>query len=389
MGRTYKQTHPWLNFGLDLRPANRQLWLSLGEAQSKCQHLAGAPLRPDVARRIYRMYLAKGVLATTAIEGNTLSEQEVLAHLEGKLQLPPSREYLRQEIDNILSIGNEMLANIENERHQPLTVDLIKHFNRAVLKNLAVDEDTVPGEIRKDNRVVGRYRCAPPEDCEFLLQKLCEWLESDDLKLQPGNEVVCGIIRAIVAHIYFVWIHPFGDGNGRTARLIEVKLLLDAGVPSDAAHLLSNYYNKTRSEYYKQLDAASKSGGNILPFIQYGVTGFVEELREQIDIVREQHIDVTWINYVHDQFKDKKSHADRRRRSVVLSIEDTVKIVSIPKLTPEIAAEYAGKTAKTVVRDVNQLIEMNLVQRVRGGAIRIKKETILAFLPIRKRESDE
>jgi hypothetical protein len=137
------------------------------------------------------------------------------------------------------------------------------------------------------------------------------------------------------------------------------------------------------------LDAASKSGGNILPFIEYGVTGFVEELREQIDIVREQHIDVTWVNYVHDQFKDKKSHADRRRRSVVLSIEDTVKIASIPKLTPEIAAEYAGKTAKTVVRDVNQLIEMDLVQRVRGGAIRVKKETILAFLPIRKRENDE
>src|SRR5262249_30764275 len=152
---------------------------------------------------------------------------------------------------------------------------------------------------------------------------------------------------------------------------------------------LSNYYNKTRSEYYRQLDAASKSGGNILPFIEYAVTGIVEELREQIGIVREQHIDVTWINYVHEKFEEKKSHADRRRRLVVLAINGVVKIASIPKLTPEIAAEYAGKTTKTVIRDINSLVEMGLIQRVRGGAIRIKKETILAFLPTRKRENDE
>src|SRR5262249_12978809 len=151
-------------------------------------------------------------------------------------------------------------------------------------------------------------------------EKLCEWLNSPELQIDQGNEIVCGIIKAIVAHIYFVWIHPFGDGNGRTARLIEVKLLLDAGIPSDAAQLLSNYYNKTRSEYYRQLDLASKHGGNVLPFIEYAVIGFVDELREHITIIREQQVNVTWINYVHDEFRDKKSGADRRRRMVILGM---------------------------------------------------------------------
>jgi hypothetical protein len=54
------------------------------------------------------------------------------------------------------------------------------------------------------------------------------------------------LIAAVVAHVYFEWIHPFGDGNGRTGRLIELKLLLEAGVPQPAAHLLSNHYNATR-----------------------------------------------------------------------------------------------------------------------------------------------
>lgn len=50
----------------------------LGEAASKCEHIAGVPLRPSVAQELHRLYLAKGALATTAIEGNTLTENEVL-----------------------------------------------------------------------------------------------------------------------------------------------------------------------------------------------------------------------------------------------------------------------------------------------------------------------
>lgn len=390
MARAYLKSHPWINFGLDLRPAGRKLWLHLGEAQSKCEHIAGYPLRPDFAERLHAVYLAKGVLATTAIEGNTLSEEEVMAHLQGKLQLPPSREYLRQEIDNMLELANDLVDKAQAGDRPLVTPDLLGHFNRTILRNLTVDEDTTPGEIRKDSRVVGRYRCPPADDCDHLLEKFCAWLNGPELALEEGSEIVCGVIRAVVAHVYFVWIHPFGDGNGRTARLLEVKLLLDAGVPSNACHLLSNYYNKTRAEYYRQLDVASKHGGNLLPIIEYAVGGFVEELREQISIIREQHLDITWVNYVHDRFRDKTSTADRRRRMVVLAISnyDSVKLNTVAKLTPEIATEYAGRSDRSVARDLNHLQEMGLIQRVKGARLRARKENILKFLPARKVEED-
>ena len=86
--RTFERTHPWICFQIDLRKATPQLWMLLGEAASKCEHIAGVPLRPSVAQELHRLYLAKGALATTAIEGNTLTEKEVLQHLEGKLKLP-------------------------------------------------------------------------------------------------------------------------------------------------------------------------------------------------------------------------------------------------------------------------------------------------------------
>jgi len=64
-----------------------------------------------------------------------------------------------------------------------------------------------------------------------LLERLCVWLESADFTPQPGLELVYAILKAIVAHVYLAWIHPFGDGSGRTARLMEFQILMVAGVP--------------------------------------------------------------------------------------------------------------------------------------------------------------
>ncbi|MDA2914542.1 Fic family protein, partial [Acidobacteriia bacterium AH_259_A11_L15] len=79
--RTYERTHPWLTFNANLTQAPPRLWIMLGECQSKCIGISRVPLRPATAWYLFQVYLAKGALATTAIEGNTLSEKEVLQHL--------------------------------------------------------------------------------------------------------------------------------------------------------------------------------------------------------------------------------------------------------------------------------------------------------------------
>ena len=76
--RTFERTHPWISFRCDLGKAGAELWLSLGEAASKCEHISRVPLRPATAEMLQQLYLAKGAAATTAIEGNSLSEAEVL-----------------------------------------------------------------------------------------------------------------------------------------------------------------------------------------------------------------------------------------------------------------------------------------------------------------------
>jgi hypothetical protein len=115
--------------------------------------------------------------------------------------------------------------------------------------------------------------------------------------------------------------------------------------------------------------------------------GFVDQLREQIDVIRDQQMDVTWVNYVHDRFQRDKSHSGRRRRSLVLALslaEEPIPKNEIPRLTGELAAEYAQKTPKTVSRDLNALLDMRLIARTPDGYV-ASKDRILAFLPIRRR----
>ena len=255
----YEATHPWLTFQIDLRRVDYQTWMNLGAAQSKCEHVARVMVPPPIGRKLRLLYLAKGVAATTAIEGNTLSEREVRRRIRKKQPLPPSQEYQGREVNNIVAACNEIDRQmIKDDLDCTITPERIERFNDMVLRGLPLAEGVVPGVVRKHSVGVADYRGAPHQDCDYLLQKLCDWING--LKSsKPRDQVAFAVLKAVLAHLYLAWIHPFGDGNGRTARLIEFQILLGAGVPTVAAHLLSNHYNQTRSEYYRQLSLSSKT----------------------------------------------------------------------------------------------------------------------------------
>ena len=141
----YLKTHAWITFQLDLRAAPPLFWTLLGEACAKCEHIANIPLAPDTAERLHTIYLVKGARATTAIEGNTLSEEDVSKLARGELRLPPSKEYLGVEVQNILDACNDMLSFAAEARPlPPLSVERVKALNAQVLQGLETDESVVP-----------------------------------------------------------------------------------------------------------------------------------------------------------------------------------------------------------------------------------------------------
>lgn len=383
---TIQKTHPWITFELNMEKVDFNTWMQLGQIKAICEYISGIPLHPDVQSYLHGVFLAKGVHATTAIEGNTLSEEQVQERINGKLKLPESQEYLGVEVDNIIFGCNEIKQAVMQSGVWRLEYDSILKYNKIVLTNLPVN-DGIPGEIRQCSVGVGRYLAPHAGSCEFMLRKMCEWLNHESF-LSPDQSVVFGMIRAVLAHLYIAWIHPFADGNGRTARLVEFNILLSHGLPSSTVHLLSNHYNKTRTEYYRQLDYASKSGGDVMPFLKYAIAGLVDGLKDQVDIIQSEQIRITWRDLIYDHFKEKIGVAGDRQRKLILDMSQNPGMnyarKDIRHISPRIAEMYSGKTDITIKRDLNALIKMKLLKWEKGK-YSSNWHRILAFMPERKR----
>lgn len=393
--KEYEKTHPWINYKIDFEKASIYTLMLLGSAQSKCNHIANALLAPEISRELYSVYMAKGAAATTAIEGNTLSEGDVLKIISKSLELPKSKKYLGIEVKNILTafdaIANE---HIKNEG-AALCVEEIKKYNLMCLQDLELGEDVVPGELRTHSVLVGRYRGVQAQYSEELLNKLCKMLTDDTFSLGEGWKIATGILKAIIAHLYIAWIHPFADGNGRTARLVEFKMCISSGIPVPAAHLLSNHYNETREAYYRALDETSKKQ-TPFPFVNYALQGYVDQLDNQIEVIRESQYKSFWENYIHRSFHGKDTPAAVRRRHLALDVSRAsyddmegpgVAISEIPNLTARLARHYATVKPKTIESDVQELVKMDLIARAKGR-IRPKIEKLLFFLPPTVRKED-
>jgi len=355
----------------------------LGEARSKCDHIKFVPLAAHTAKDLNYVYFAKGVNATTAIEGNTLSEEQVRERLEGTLQLPPSKEYLGVEIDNMIGAYNGIIAAVGRGEQVRVSIDTLCQLNKQILNGLDVEPQVVPGELRQYNVSAGTYIAAPWVDVPYLLTKLCEWLET----IRPPSEdqrIPYAFIKAVTAHIYLEWIHPFGDGNGRLGRLAEFLILISSGVPLPAAHVLTSHYNDTRTEYYRQLNRASRSGGDLREFLVYAAQGMVDGLTAAIKRLHKQQEELMWRALVDEALPSHGPAATRQRQLAVelgLSTERWVTKAEIRDMASALTVAYAGHP-KMLTRDLNRLRELGFVQvAVSGNRFRAAIERVRGMRP--------
>ena len=383
--RAYEESHPWITFkATDVNNLPPRAWMLLGEARAICEQISSTPLRPSIAWDLEELALIRGAQATTAIEGNTLDEGQVAGIYREEYTAPPSRAYQEREVRNVFKALAHIDQHAKNGKLGPVTADLICDYNRRILDALELTPDVRLGEFRDHSVIVGKYRGAPAQDCRYLTQRLAAWLESEVFDSDdPETDFALTVVQALYAHLYIAWIHPFGDGNGRTARLLEYMLMARSGhVPLLAAHLLSNHYNLTRDRYYRELEAASRTGSTS-SFVSYAAQGLVDGLRDQLKLVREQQLDLAWTSYVNktmDRFPTSK--ASDRQRALVLALPESTAISrkDLTLLTPALAALYAGTGPRTLSRDLNRLCNAGLIRRD-GRKWKAKTEVMFTFLP--------
>lgn len=359
----------------------------LGQISSMINSIAILPLLPNYHETLLKVSLQKGARATTAIEGNTLSEDEIQKVQAGE-SLPPSKEYQEIEVKNILEAFNKIREDIiigrKNDLIEP---SLIKEFNLWVGKDLGVHFNGNPGKFRNTNVVVGTYK---PPDHTFvpeLIDKLCEFLKTE-FHYRKGQKFGQAVVQSIITHVYIELIHPFGDGNGRTGRLLEYYLLMRAGNPDIASHILSNHYNDTRTEYYRQLDVANKNGGDLTSFIEYALQGFRDGLRKTINIIQYNLLTISWQKLVYDKFADVKYRGVdvfKRKRKVMLNLP-IVSDLSMDDIffhNKEVAKEYGGKSTMTLRREIEEFINLGLLVQ-KDNKYRANTDLLMQQTPLQK-----
>ncbi|MDR1596817.1 MAG: Fic family protein [Treponema sp.] len=379
-----KNTYGHISF----RPAweiDQVLSNRLGQCYAYIQAIKKTPIRPDYLERMLQVSLNRGALATTAIEGNTLSEKDLEAIQNGK-ELPPSKRYLLQEVENILAAFNTIFKDLmEDSPKEYITPELIKRFHAMAGKDIGEPFQASPGVFRTGNVIVGSiYRPPSFSQVDDLIKRLCEWLKKQ-FHYSAEQRFEDAVIQAVVTHIYIAWIHPFGDGNGRTARLLEFYLLVRAGVPRIASHILSNHYNETRSEYYRQLQDTTATGV-LTNFLQYALVGFRDGLEGVLEIIHSDQIDLTWSNYVHDRIgsleDEKNDKILERMRQLAYYIPDKQFLTrdEIRGFHPKIARNYRKLSDLTLRRDLEALLALGLLIREKQK-YRTRKESLQMFLP--------
>jgi len=201
--------------------------------------------------RLRRINRIRTITGSLAIEGNTLTEEQITAILEGKTVLAPPREL--QEARNALAVYEQLPQwNGHNERHL-----LAAH------KQLMYGLLDRPGVYRAGGVGVmaGKkvLHMAPPAGrVPLLMSRLFNWLRSS--KEHP-------LIASSVFHYEFEFIHPFADGNGRMGRLWQT-LLLSRWQPAFAWLPVESLVHRQQAAYYRAINA-STAAADCAPFIRF------------------------------------------------------------------------------------------------------------------------
>lgn len=296
--------------------------------------------------RLRRQALIRMTHSSTAIEGNMLNTGQVGNLLANKKIDAPARDIF--EVQNYL----KALKYIEQvvEKKQPIT-------EKAILKiHQLVTADTLPedqsGYYRKGPiYVVSRRYGQPPqvvytgpaaEKVGSLTKDLVEWIR------QSANKEIHPIIVAGITHQEIAAIHPFNDGNGRTARALATLILYQRGYDFRRQFALEDYYNQDRPKYYAAINIGKnyeERRADFTPWLEYFVKGF----KQEIDDVKEKIVSLSLRKV--DEKIQSKVYLDKDQMRILdfldqvgkITVQDVIDILRCPKRT---AQSYLQKLKK-------------------------------------------
>ncbi len=298
------------------------------------------------------------IVNSSRIEGVQLNFQEVRSSIARKFDISsvPQTESSRY-VDGIVEMMMDVSCNYDAE----LTLERLCGWQAALFPNGFNDLYRIKtGELRDDklgpmqivSSVHGRHKVhfqAPAaERLPSLMNEFLKWIARS-----TGNP----LIRAAQAHLWFVTIHPFEDGNGRVARAITELMLARADKSPLRFYSLSRQIFRNREEYYLMLERAENGDLDITAWLLWFLDTLCESLQESLKLVDKTVIRaLTWQKY-------NSAALDENQKKIVNMLLDGFE----EKITTAKWAKICKCSQDTATRSINYLLKNNILVRLGDG----------------------
>lgn len=303
--------------------------------------------------------LTQEIIKSTEIEGEILEKGQVRSSIARKLGLDISGlVYSERHVDGIVDLMIDATKNFDKELNKERLFSwhsaLFPTGESGMYKITAGHwRDDSKGPMRVVSGAIGKekvhFQAPPASVIENEMRLFFDWFN-----LEQTTDLV---LRAAIAHLWFVTIHPFEDGNGRIGRAISDMLLARSDEQSYRFYSLSSQIRKERNAYYDLLEKTQRGSLDITKWIEWFLNCLLHAI-EHSEIVLEKIINkhAFWIKNAGINLND------RQRKILNMLMDDFQGVLNTTKWSK------IGKCSQdTALRDIQDLIEKDILIKTEQG----------------------
>jgi Fic family protein len=305
-----------------------------------------AKLLPKHELRLKRQAMIRMSHSSTAIEGNVLDIHQVEALYANKKIDAPARDIY--EVQNYINALKFIEKFIKTKK--PISERVLLKIHSLVTNKTLPKEQS--GYFREGPVYVVKRRLGFPDEvvytgpkainAPYLCNDLIEWINKSE------EEEISPVIVAGVAHLEIAAIHPFNDGNGRTARALATLILYKRGYDFRHLFALEDYYNKDLPSYYKAINVGKnyeQRRTDNTSWLEYFVEGFKEEImnvKNQVASLALKKVDKSIRRKIYLSEKQQKI-IDFIDQMGKIAVSDVVDILKAPQRTAQLELQKLKK----------------------------------------------
>lgn len=320
-------------------------------------HLRKKQLSGTTPARVF--FQLKGIfhmlesIGSARIEGNNTT---LLEYIETKLE---EKSDVSSGIREIQNIENAMDFIEKNVRNEPITRAFICEVHKMIVDGLPLppqgEGDKNPGKYREANLRINHSSHLPPD---FLLVK--DYMEELLDFVNKSDSPKYDLLKIAIAHHRFVWIHPFGNGNGRTVRLFTYAMLIKQGFNVSIGRIINPtaVFCNNRNLYYEYLDKADSGKAlDILAWCEYVLDGLKEEIEKIDKLLDYEYLSREILSPTISVSLERKYITDIEAK-ILRRVVDKKSIQST-----DLKDIFPGKHSSEISRQIRKLIDKKMLEK--------------------------